>query len=225
MLDTKTWLQSRTIWLQIVSALFAILAAFHILPTGLDQEQVVGAIMGAVAIATLVLRIRSTHAIVSPFRVASPASTPAAASIAAGITDEATTRASVDSITSGCITDLEQRLADQVKKPKGIIAKALAIGVPAILLAGLSACATPGAGTAPTARIALVAADFERARAFAAPFISFLPPEWAARVRALAVMVEQALASARSATSAEERNDALRAAEAGTKDYRFATGG
>ena len=79
--DTKTWWQSRTIWLQIVSAFFAILAAFHILPTGLDQEQVVGAIMGAVAIATLVLRIRSTHVIASPFRVASPASTPAAASI------------------------------------------------------------------------------------------------------------------------------------------------
>ena len=63
MTDTKYWWQSRTIWLQIVAALFAILSAFHILPTGIDQEQLVGAIMGLVAVATLILRLRSTHRI------------------------------------------------------------------------------------------------------------------------------------------------------------------
>ncbi len=65
MLDTKFWWQSRTIWLQIVAALFAILSVFHILPVGIDQEQVVGAIMGGVAIVTLILRLRSTHIITS----------------------------------------------------------------------------------------------------------------------------------------------------------------
>ncbi|MEK9211708.1 hypothetical protein [Sphingomonas sp. 2378] len=63
MTDTKYWWQSRTIWLQIVAALFAILSVFHILPTGIDQEQLVGAIMGLVAVATLILRFRSTHVI------------------------------------------------------------------------------------------------------------------------------------------------------------------
>jgi hypothetical protein len=63
MLDTKFWWQSRVIWLQIVAALFAVLSVFHILPPGIDQEQLVAAIMGVVAVITLILRIRSTHAI------------------------------------------------------------------------------------------------------------------------------------------------------------------
>lgn len=64
--DTKVWWQSRIIWVQIVAALFAILSAFGLLPSGVDQEQVVAGIMAVVAIVTAVLRMRSTHTIAKP---------------------------------------------------------------------------------------------------------------------------------------------------------------
>lgn len=63
MFDTKNWWQSRTIWLQVVAAVFALLGALGVLPTGIDQEQVVSIIMAAVAVGTIVLRFRTSHVI------------------------------------------------------------------------------------------------------------------------------------------------------------------
>jgi len=66
MIDTKAWWQSRTIWLNIVAAIFAVLGGLKLLPEGLDQEQVVTAIMAIVSIVTVIFRIGSTHAIGAP---------------------------------------------------------------------------------------------------------------------------------------------------------------
>jgi len=63
MTDSKYWWQSRTVWVNVVATLFAILGAFKLLPGGLDQESVVTAIMGAVAIANVVLRLVTHQAI------------------------------------------------------------------------------------------------------------------------------------------------------------------
>lgn len=182
--DTKTWWQSRTIWLQIVATLFAVLGTFGILPRDLDQEQVVSAIMGAVAIVTLILRLRSTHAIARP--TVPPEAKDAAAKI-----------------TTLC----------------------LAVAIPALMLTSLSACATVGSGPSMVQRVAAVQTDFDQARACAAPFLGFLSPERAATVRAVAEMVQQALAIARSATAPAVRADALRTAEKGIADYRLVAGG
>ncbi len=182
--DTKNWWQSRTIWLQIVATLFAVLGTFGILPRDLDQEQVVSAIMGAVAIVTLILRLRSTHAIARP--TVPPEAKDAAAKI-----------------TTLC----------------------MALALPALMLTSLSACATVGSGPGLDNRLTRALVDFDQARAFAAPFLGFLSPERAATVRAVAELVQQALAIARSATAPAVRADALRTAEKGIADYRFVTGG
>ena len=63
MTDTKNWWQSRTVWVNVVAALFAVLGAFRLLPANLDQDSVVTAIMGAVAIANVVLRLVTRQAI------------------------------------------------------------------------------------------------------------------------------------------------------------------
>jgi len=63
MTDTKTWWQSRTVWVNVVATLFALLGTFKLLPTNIDQDSVVTAIMGAVAIANVVLRLTTRHAI------------------------------------------------------------------------------------------------------------------------------------------------------------------
>jgi len=57
MTDTKNWWESRTVWVNVVATLFAVLGTFKLLPAGIDQESVVTAIMGAVAIANVVLRL------------------------------------------------------------------------------------------------------------------------------------------------------------------------
>jgi protein-S-isoprenylcysteine O-methyltransferase Ste14 len=63
-MNTKLWWQSRTIWLQIVAAVFAILATFQIaLPAWLDQGQIVSAIMLVVAIVSAILRLNTSTAI------------------------------------------------------------------------------------------------------------------------------------------------------------------
>ena len=64
MLETKTWWQSRTVWVNLVASLFAILGMFKLLPTDLDQDAIVTAIMGVVAVANVVLRLVTKHAIV-----------------------------------------------------------------------------------------------------------------------------------------------------------------
>ncbi|KQS50977.1 hypothetical protein [Sphingomonas sp. Leaf198] len=66
MFDTKTWWQSRTIWLQLVAVLFAVLGPLGLLPHGLDQEDVISIIMAIVGIVTIVLRVCQTHAIAKP---------------------------------------------------------------------------------------------------------------------------------------------------------------
>jgi hypothetical protein len=63
MTDTKNWWQSRTVWVNVVATLFAVLSTFNLLPANLDQDSVVAAIMGAVAIANLVLRLVTKQAI------------------------------------------------------------------------------------------------------------------------------------------------------------------
>lgn len=55
--DTKSWWESRTVWVNVVATLFAVLGTFKLLPANLDQDSVVTAIMGAVAIANVVLRL------------------------------------------------------------------------------------------------------------------------------------------------------------------------
>jgi hypothetical protein len=63
MTDSKTWWQSRTVWVNVVASLFAVLGTFKLLPTGLDQDTIVTAIMGMVAIANVVLRLLTKQAI------------------------------------------------------------------------------------------------------------------------------------------------------------------
>jgi len=63
MTDSKAWWQSRTVWVNVVATLFAVLGTFKLLPEGLDQDSIVTAIMGAVAIANLVLRLLTHEAI------------------------------------------------------------------------------------------------------------------------------------------------------------------
>ena len=63
MTDSKYWWQSRTVWVNVVATLFAALGAFKLLPAGLDQDSAVTAIMGAVAIANVVLRLVTHRAI------------------------------------------------------------------------------------------------------------------------------------------------------------------
>lgn len=55
--DTKTWWQSRTIWVQIVALIYVGLNAFGALPADLTQEEVVTTIMAVVAVATVILRL------------------------------------------------------------------------------------------------------------------------------------------------------------------------
>ncbi len=61
--DTKSWWESRTVWVNVVATLFAVLSTFKLLPANLDQDSVVTAIMGAVAIANVVLRLVTRQAI------------------------------------------------------------------------------------------------------------------------------------------------------------------
>jgi hypothetical protein len=63
MTDSKAWWQSRTVWVNVVATLFAVLGTFKLLPDGLDQDSIVTAIMGAVAVANLVLRLLTHEAI------------------------------------------------------------------------------------------------------------------------------------------------------------------
>ena len=64
MTDSKAWWQSRTVWVNVVAPLFAVLGTFKLLPEGMDQDSIVTAIMGAVAVANLVLRLL-THEVIA----------------------------------------------------------------------------------------------------------------------------------------------------------------
>ena len=61
--DTKSWWQSRTMWVNFVAVTFAIMGAAGLLPPGIDQEMIVTAIMGLVAVANLALRLTTKHTI------------------------------------------------------------------------------------------------------------------------------------------------------------------
>jgi hypothetical protein len=61
--ETYSWLQSGTVWVNVVATLFAVLGTFKLLPANIDQDSAVTAIMGAVAIANVVLRLVTRHAI------------------------------------------------------------------------------------------------------------------------------------------------------------------
>lgn len=63
MTDTKTWWQSRTLWVNLVAMLFAVLGATKMLPSDIDQDMVVTAIMGIVALVNVALRLLTKHAI------------------------------------------------------------------------------------------------------------------------------------------------------------------
>ena len=63
MTDTKNWWQSRTVWVNVVATLFALLGTFKLLPANIDQDSVVTAIMGAIAIVNVVLRLVTRHTI------------------------------------------------------------------------------------------------------------------------------------------------------------------
>lgn len=56
-MDSKSWWESKTIWLNVVAVAFGLLTAFHVaLPADLTQDTVVGAIMSLVGVAGIVLR-------------------------------------------------------------------------------------------------------------------------------------------------------------------------
>lgn len=61
--NTKAWWQSRTIWVALVSVLFAILGGTGVLPEGLTEDGVVETIMGIIGILIVVFRIGATDAI------------------------------------------------------------------------------------------------------------------------------------------------------------------
>jgi len=61
--DTKSWWQSRTMWVNFVAVAFAVMGAAGLLPAGIDQEMIVTAIMGLVAVANVALRLTTRHAI------------------------------------------------------------------------------------------------------------------------------------------------------------------
>jgi len=63
MSDIKNWWQSRTVWVNIVATLFALLGTTKLLPAGIDQENVVTAVMGFVALANVALRLTTKHKI------------------------------------------------------------------------------------------------------------------------------------------------------------------
>lgn len=63
MSDTKSWWQSRTLWVNLVAMLFALLGATRTLPSDIDQEMVVTAIMGMVALVNVALRLLTKHVI------------------------------------------------------------------------------------------------------------------------------------------------------------------
>lgn len=62
-METKAWWQSRTIWLQIIAAFFALLAMFGVVPKDITADWVVEAIMAVVALVTIILRLFSSHKI------------------------------------------------------------------------------------------------------------------------------------------------------------------
>jgi hypothetical protein len=47
--DAKSWWESRTIWVQVVSFAFGLLATLNLLPAGLEQGEVVTTILAIVA--------------------------------------------------------------------------------------------------------------------------------------------------------------------------------
>jgi hypothetical protein len=57
------WWQSRTLWVNLVAMLFALLGATRTLPSDIDQEMVVTAIMGMVALVNVALRLLTKHVI------------------------------------------------------------------------------------------------------------------------------------------------------------------
>lgn len=61
--DTKPWYQSKTIVVNLVAAVFAVLAVFNWVPSDLSQEEVVNAILGIVGVATVVFRIGASQPI------------------------------------------------------------------------------------------------------------------------------------------------------------------
>ena len=63
MSDTKSWWQSRTLWVNLVAMLFALLGAIKVLPSDIDQDMVVTAIMGIVALVNVALRLATKHVI------------------------------------------------------------------------------------------------------------------------------------------------------------------
>ena len=57
---TKTWWESRTNWLQIITIIFAIGTQFDWWPKNVTQEDVLGIVMALVAIITIILRLRTS---------------------------------------------------------------------------------------------------------------------------------------------------------------------
>jgi hypothetical protein len=100
------------------------------------------------------------------------------------------------------------------------------------LAASLSACATTSAGNAGLGDRLAAAAPlidavqqrYDRARAFAALFLPYLPPARAAQLRAIGAVVEQALAAARTATSVGEQAAEIQRARDAAAQFAFVGG-
>lgn len=60
MRETKAWWQSKTIWTSLVGAAFAAATLFGFLPDGVDQEQVVAAVLTVTSILSAFFRVGST---------------------------------------------------------------------------------------------------------------------------------------------------------------------
>jgi len=63
--DAKEWWQSRTIWTQIVAALFALAGILGFVPKGLDQATAIAGVMIVVALINVVLHRATSTAIAS----------------------------------------------------------------------------------------------------------------------------------------------------------------
>lgn len=61
--DAKEWWQSKTIWTQIVAALFAVLGILGVVPKGLDQASAIAGVMIVVALVNVVLHKTTSTAI------------------------------------------------------------------------------------------------------------------------------------------------------------------
>lgn len=61
--DTKVWWASRTVWVGLIGAVFAVAGILGVLPEGLTQEQVLQGVMAVVGVLVVVFRVTSSKSL------------------------------------------------------------------------------------------------------------------------------------------------------------------